>query len=230
MAKSLKGKLIVIDGIDGSGKKTQTDLLVKNLKEKEVKVKVVDFPQYHKKSSTLVQLYLTGEFGSAQEVTPYQASIFYACDRFAAKNKIQEWLKQGYFIISNRYTSANQIHQAGKIKNLKAKNKFLDWLENLEFKILGISQPDLVFYLSLPPALAQNLVSKKGFRKYLSGNKKDIHETDYLHLMDAWKNGLLVAKKYSWQVIKCYQGKKVLPRPVIAQKIWAIASKKLKVK
>ena len=108
-----KGKFIVIDGTDGSGKATQTKLLVKKLRKEKYKVKLADFPQYNKKSAGLVEEYLSGKYGTEKNVGPYVASIFYACDRYDASFKIRKWLKEGNIVISNRYVTANMGHQGG---------------------------------------------------------------------------------------------------------------------
>ena len=113
----MRGKLIVIEGTDGSGKGTQTGLLIKRLKKEGYKVMIADFPQYGQRSATMTEDYLNGKYGSAEHVGAYRASIFYACDRFDASFKMREWLKDGGIIISNRYVSASMGHQAGKIKN-----------------------------------------------------------------------------------------------------------------
>ena len=199
----MKGKLIVIDGTDGSGKETQTNLLAKKLKTKKLEVKVVDFPQYGKKSASLVEEYLNGKFGSPKEVGPYRASIFYACDRYAASFYMNKWLEQGKIILSNRYTSANAGHQAGKIKNKKERDKFLEWLEHLEFNIFKIPKPDENIFLFMPPEIGQQLVDKKNPRAYLNGNKRDIHENDLNHLKDASEAYQYVAEKYNWFTINC---------------------------
>ncbi|MFH1173218.1 MAG: thymidylate kinase [bacterium] len=219
---------IVIDGIDGTGKETQTKLLVEKLTAAGLPIKMFDFPQYGQKSAALVEMYLNGEFGSAGEISPYQASVFYVCDRLAAKKEMIAWLNEGKIIVSNRYVSSSQIHQAGKIKDEAAKEKFLTWLDNLEFELFGVPKPDLIFYLSLPPQMAQELVDKKGAREYINGQRKrDIHEADTEHLQNAWQNGLGLAKKFDWQVIDCYDQGQILSREAIAEKIWSIVAPKL---
>lgn len=199
----MKGKLIVIDGTDGSGKATQTNLLVEKLKKKGKKVELIDFPRYGQKSAGLVEEYLNGKFGTAEEVGPYKASIFYAVDRYAASSKIKKWLSEGKIVISNRYASSNMGHQAGKIKDLKERDKFLRWLEELEFVIFGIPKPDVNILLYMSPEIGQKLVDKKGHRDYVNGTKKDIHESDINHLKDAAEAYKYVAKKFDWIVIDC---------------------------
>ena len=200
-----KGKLIVIDGTDGTGKGTQTELLKKRLKELDYKVFVADFPRYGKKSAGMVEEYLNGNLGTSKEVGAYRASILYATDRYAASFEIKERIEQGYIVLSNRYVSANMGHQAGKIKDLKERDKYLEWLEDLEFNIFGIPKPDLNILLFASPEINQKLVDEKdaGSREYINGKKRDIHEADKQHLQDAFDSFLYVADKYDWVKIDC---------------------------
>ncbi|MBW2965629.1 thymidylate kinase [Candidatus Woesearchaeota archaeon] len=198
-----KGVFIVIAGTDGSGKTVQTKKLVENLKNVGKDVETIEFPQYGNKSAALVEEYLTGKYGSADEVGPYRASIFYACDRYAASFKIRKWLDEGKIVIANRYVSANMGHQAGKIKDTAERDKFLAWLEDLEFNIFGIPRPNLNILLFVPPEIGQKLVDKKGHREYIGGKKRDIHEADLEHLKNAADAYMYVAKKYSWLIIDC---------------------------
>jgi dTMP kinase len=199
----MKGKLIVLDGTDGSGKATQTKLLVERLKKQGHKVETADFPQYGQKSAALVEEYLNGKFGTAEEVGPYRASVFYAVDRYAASFKIREWLNQGKIVVSNRYVSANMGHQAGKIKNLKERDNYLSWIDNLEYDIFKIPRPDAIILLYMTPEIGQKLVDKKGSRTYIGGAKRDIHEADLNHLKNAAEAYQYVAKKYNWVIIDC---------------------------
>jgi dTMP kinase len=205
-----RGKLIVIEGIDGSGKATQVKLLVDRLHKEGVKVMSTDFPRYGEKSAYFVEKYLRGEFGSAKDVGPYIASVFYALDRYDAAEKIREGLKKGMTIISNRYTSANLGHQGGKIRDKKTRDRYIDWLLHFEYEILGIPKPDLTIFLDVEPKAAMKLIKLKGKRKYTRG-KKDIHEIDLTHLKQAREAYLYAAKKYGWKVIDCMDGKKILP-------------------
>jgi dTMP kinase len=216
----MKGKFIVIDGTDGSGKGTQTNLLVKKLEFEGYDVEVADFPQYGQRSAALVEDYLNGKFGSAKEVGPYRASIFYACDRYAASFKIKKWLEQGKIVISNRYVSANMGHQAGKIKDIKERDKYLEWLENLEYGIFEIPKPDMTLLLFMPPEVGQKLVEKKGLRAYIKDGKKDIHEKDLEHLKDAAEAYKYVAKKYGWTIINCVDNKKIMTIEQVHKLVW----------
>lgn len=215
-----QGKFIVIDGTDGSGKATQTKLLVAKLEQNNYPVKMIDFPQYGQKSAGLVEEYLNGKFGQALEVGPYRASIFYACDRYAAAPQINEWLAQGNIVISNRYVSSNMGHQAGKIKDEAERDKFLDWLFHLEFNIFEIPKPDLNILLYLPPEIGQTLVDKKGSRDYVGGQKRDIHEADLQHLLDAAQAYKYVADKYNWLTINCAPDNILLPIEEIHTILW----------
>ena len=198
-----RGKLIVIDGTDGSGKGTQTRLLIERLKSEGYSVELADFPQYGKRSATMVEDYLNGKFGSAKKVGPYRASIFYAADRFEASFQMREWLKEGKIIISNRYVSSSMGHQAGKIKDKKRRKRFMKWLLQLEYDIFQIPKPDKTILLYMPVEVGQKLVDKKGQRKYLGDKKRDIHEEDLNHLKDAAKSYLGIVKKYKWTTIDC---------------------------
>lgn len=224
-----KGKLIVLDGLDGSGKATQTRLLISKLKKQGYQTAVTDFPQYYKSFfGKIVGRYLSGEFGTAKQVSPYLASILYAADRWEAKERMDKWLSQGKIVISNRYVSANQIHQTGKIKGKKEKEKFLKWLEKMEFEVFDIPKPDLILYLNVPYQIGQKLVMKKGSRGYIGGIKKDIHEGSKKHLIDAQQQIFSLIKKYNnWQQVDCTSKGRILSKPQIAEKIWKIVNKSL---
>lgn len=215
-----KGIFIVIDGTDGSGKETQTNLLIKKLKESGHDTERVDFPRYGQKSAGLAEEYLNGKFGTAREVGPYRASIFYACDRYAASFDIKNWLNQGKVVIANRYVSSNMGHQAGKIENQQERDRFLKWLDDLEFNIFEIPRPDLIILLYMPPALGQQLVDKKAPRDYVGGKKRDIHEADLQHLKDATEAYLYVAKKFDWPIIECVPDGRLISPEEISNLLW----------
>lgn len=225
-----KGKFIVIDGIDGSGKATQTKLLLKRLKKKKFKTATIDFPQYYNNFfGKMTGRYLSGEFGAAQEVSPYLASILYALDRWESKDFILKELEKGKIIICDRYASANMIHQGGKIKETKKREELIKWLEEMEFEILKISKPDLVIYLDIPHKIGQALVDKKSKRAYTKGKKRDIHENDENHLKNARSQALkLVEKNKNWLKINCVKNKKLLSPEKISDLIWDKLEKVLK--
>ena len=154
------GKLFVIDGTDGSGKQTQFTKLKERLEKENIKYIEVSFPNYDSPSSSLVKMYLSGEFGEhANDVSPYIASTFYAADRYATyKKDFEEYYNNGGIILADRYTTANMVHQAGKIKDKKERKKFLDWLFDLEFNIYKIPKPDKVFFLNMPPKKSLELI------------------------------------------------------------------------
>jgi len=218
------GKLIVIDGTDGSGKATQTERLVKRLEAEGYAVAIADFPRHGQRSATLVDDYLTGTFGTAEEVGAYRASIFFACDRYAASFEIKKQLAEGKIVISNRYVSANMGHQAGKIKEVSEVNKFLVWLENLEYGIFDIPKPDATVLLYMPVEIGQQLVDKKGNRDYVGGEKRDIHEDDIGHLTDAASAYLYVAKKYHWHTIQCAPDGNLRTIEDIHEELWTLVS------
>lgn len=198
-----KGKLIVLDGTDGSGKATQTKLLFEKLKQDGLEVEYISFPRYGKGSATLVGDYLSGKFGKPDEVKPEVASIFYACDRYVASFKMKEWLTQGKLVICDRYVSANMGHQAGKIEDSEKRDKFLEWLDHLEFEIFEIPRPDINFLLDMPTEVGQKLSAEKWTPDYVQGGKRDLHESDINHLKHSKKAYNHVAEKFKWKIIKC---------------------------
>ena len=220
-----QGKLIVIDGTDGSGKETQTKLIIKRLEQEKINVKMADFPQYGQKSCVLVEEYLNGKFGSAEEVGPYKASLFFAYDRCAASPWMKDWLNQGGIIISNRYVSSNMGHQAGKIKNSQERDKFLDWLDDLEFNKFRIPRPNLTILLYMPVEIGQQLVDKKGHRDYVGGKKRDIHENDKQHLIDAAEAYKHVSNRFGWPVIECAPEGNLKSPAEINLELWNVVKK-----
>lgn len=220
----MKGKFIVLEGTDGSGKTEQFNLLIKRLKKQGHLIKTVDFPQYGKPSAYFVEKYLRGQYGSWSEVGPYQASIFYALDRYEIAIKIKQWLKQGKIVLANRYVASNLGHQGVKIKSKSARKDFFKWINNLEYKILAIPKPDINLFLHMPAEIAYQLIDKKGAREYLGSKKRDIHEQDILHLKAAEKIYSEVAELFPryFRTIECAPGNKLLSINEIAEKIWKI--------
>ena len=215
------GQLIVIDGTDGSGKKTQSKLLIERFKKEGRNAVYFDFPRHGMPSAALVDEYLNGKFGTADEVNPYAASIFFAVDRFAGAPDIRKVLVQGDIVVCDRYVSANMGHQAGKIHDIVERDKYLEWLDNLEFgPIFSIPRPDINILLFVPTHIGQQLVDKKDQRQYLGEKKRDIHENDMTHLNDAASAFLYVAKKYNWIVIDCAPNDVMLSIEEIHEMIW----------
>lgn len=204
------GKLFVIDGTDGSGKQTQFNELKKRLDEEEINYRLVSFPNYDSPSSSLVKMYLSGEFGqNAKEVSPYIASTFYAADRYATyKKDLEEYYNNGGLILADRYTTANMVHQTGKISDEVEREKFLDWLWDLEFNIYGIPVPTKAFFLNMPPEYSAKLMENRE-NKFTHDMKKDIHESDKGHMEDSYNAACNLVKKYDWYEVKCVRNNQI---------------------
>jgi len=204
------GKLFVIDGTDGSGKQTQFNKLRERLENEGVNLKVVSFPNYDSESASLVKMYLSGAFGTnAQEVSPYIASTFYAADRYATfKTGYEEFYNNGGIILADRYTTANMVHQAGKIKDKAERKKFLDWLWDFEFNLYGLPVPTKSFFLNMPTEYAMKLMQDRE-NKFTHESKKDIHESDKNHLIDAYNAACELASEYDWHEVKCVKDDKI---------------------
>ncbi len=195
------GKLIVIEGLDGSGKSTQLDLLPQNLLKQGIKSRSVSFPDYESDSSALVKMYLGGKFGTKpNDVNAYAASLFYAVDRFASyKTNWGEYYNQNGVIVSGRYTTSNAVHQTSKMPENEWKD-FLDWLYDLEYNKVGIPKPDKVIFLDMPVEVSQKLLSDR----YKGDEaKKDIHESDTAYLDKCRKAAMFTAEYSGWTIIPC---------------------------
>jgi dTMP kinase len=219
-----RGKLIVIDGTDGSGKATQVGLLIKRLKRDKKKVKVIDFPDYYSNFfGKFIGHCLSEQYYNFVKVHPKIASVLYAADRFESKDKIEEWLKEGNIVIANRYASANQIHQGGKIVNTKKREEFLKWLAEMEYKVFKIPKPDAVFYLSVPVAMVLKLIKDRnwGQRRGYIGNKSDVVEKDKKYMENSYKSALWLAKtQKGWIKIECVKDGKLDTREEIHKKVY----------
>jgi thymidylate kinase/thymidylate synthase ThyX len=179
--KNRQGLFIAIEGTDGSGKGTQFELLQNSLKKLGHEVEVFDFPQYDQPSSYYVKEYLNGKYGTANEVDPYTASLFYSLDRFDVSDKIRRALNDGKIVLANRFTGSNMAHQGTKFDNLEQRRGYFIWLDNLEYQMLQIPRPDISIVLRVPAEIAQSLVDQKGKRSY-TDKKRDIHEADLSHM------------------------------------------------
>lgn len=229
-----KGKLIVVDGIDGSGKATQVSLLSKRLKKSGFKVKTIDFPRYYKNFfGKLIGEYLTGTFGDFIKTDPRVASVLYAADRFESSKDIKKWLGEGYIVVADRYVSANQIHQGGKIENPKERKEFLGWLDRMEHGVFAIPKPDLVVFLDVPfevskEWLEQKLAKRK--KKYLKG-KRDVAEDNLLHLKNS-RDGALVLEKQNknWVKIKCCEGMTCMLPEQVHETLFSVVKRRLRLK
>lgn len=195
------GKLIVIEGLDGSGKSTQLELLPENLIKKGIECKTVSFPDYDNPSSTLVKMYLAGDFGKkADDVNAYAASTFYCVDRYASfKANWGEFYNNGGTIVAGRYTTSNAVHQCSKLPEKEWEN-FLEWLYDFEYNKVAIPKPDKVIFLDMPIEVSQKLLSS---RYKGDDTKKDIHECDTEYLARCRKAALFTAKYSNWDIISC---------------------------
>lgn len=218
------GKLVVIEGLDGSGKATQTQLLAQQLNKVGRQVLPVTFPDYESQSSALVRMYLAGEFGSQpDDVNAYAASSFYAVDRYASLAK--HWghfYQRGGLVLADRYTTSNAIHQCAKLPDDQWP-EFVDWLADFEYQKLGIPAPDLVICLDVPPELSQQLM----LERYGDEAKKDIHERDLEYLIRCRKAAHWCAQRLGWQLVVCENNNAMRTRQEIADEIWAILSREV---
>ncbi|MDE6678694.1 MAG: thymidylate kinase [Ruminococcus sp.] len=197
------GKLIVIEGLDGSGKHTQALLLRDYLESTGKSVKLVSFPDYESPSSSLVKMYLSGDFGTdADSVNPYASSTFYAVDRFASfRTKWKDFYENGGIVIADRYTTSNAVHQCSKLPKDQW-DGFLKWLFEFEYEYMGIPQPDIVIYLRADTAVSQKLISG---RYNSDESKKDIHERDVDYLKRSQISADYCAEKLGWNIIECIE-------------------------
>ena len=195
------GKLIVIEGTDGSGKSTQFRLLTGRLESEQVKFQKLVFPQYSEPSSALIRMYLGGEFGkSPSDVNAYAASAFYSVDRYASYRKVWgKWYEEGGLVVSDRYTTSNAVHQASKEPEDKRED-FLNWLYDFEYDKLGLPRPDLVIYLDVPTDFTEKMLRH---RETETHTHADIHEQDMQYLATCRRMGRAAAEHYGWTVIRC---------------------------
>ena len=213
----MKGKLIIIEGLDGSGKSTQIELLTKRAQSLEKKVRQIKFPNYEEDSSALVKAYLGGELGSLNEISAYAASTFYSVDRYATyRRHMKEDYENGCIFLLDRYTTANMYHQTTKLPRAEW-DSFLNWLEDLEYNKLELPKPDLVLYLDMRPQTAKRLMEA---RYHGDESKKDLHESNFQYLLSCRDAALYAAERCGWQVLECCDGEKPLPIDVIAEMIW----------
>lgn len=218
-----KGKLIVIDGLDGSGKSTQLEIVQKKLEDMGVPVKPISFPDYESPASALVKMYLNGEFSdNPEDINAYAASSFYAVDRYASYMK---YWKEDYFsgklILAARYVSSNAIHQMVKLDESEY-DRYLQWLYDYEYEKLGLPRADKVIFLDMPTNISQKLLSK---RYNGDESRKDIHEAHVSYLENCRKTAIYAAKKLDWTVIECSDGENPLPVDIISENVMKEISK-----
>jgi dTMP kinase len=222
----MKGKLIVIEGTDSSGKETQSKLLYQYLLNKGIPCRIVHFPNYDSPSSSLVKMYLAGEFGTeADSVSPYVASIFYAGDRYASwKTDWMPFYEQGGVIIVDRYVMSNLIHQASKLNTTEEKNGFRDWLYDLEFQIFSLPKPDMTIFLHVDIDLTFALMEER-LNKITSEEKKDIHEKNYNYMKRSYETACYFSKEEKWEIVDCMLEGEMKPIDVIHGEIISLCDK-----
>jgi len=209
----MKGRFFVIDGTDGSGKATQTKLLISRMLRVSLPVQTITFPQYGHKSAGLVEEYLAGKFGTPEEVGSRRASIFYAVDRYASSGKISNWLEDGNHVIADRYVASNMGHQGSKERRSEERMAFYKWNDELEFGTFKIPRPDLNIILHVPAAVSMELIEKRG-------NAKDSHE-NLAHLTAAETTYLEMARIFpGFRLIECVEDGKLLSPEKVHEKVW----------
>ena len=211
------GKLLVLEGLDGSGKETQSKILEQSLIKKGINVKRIEYPNYDDESSYLVKLYLSGKiYEDPMLVNAYASASFYACDHYISYEKNwKNFYLNDNFIISDRYVSSNIIYNLGKMKEDNWDN-FLNWIYDYEFLKLGMPKENILIYLDVDPNISKNLIEKRGM-------KKDIHEKNLSYLINCRKAALFAANKLGWHVVKCCGDEKILTIEKIAADIEKLA-------
>jgi len=211
------GKLIVIDGIDGSGKSTQLGLLEKELKTYGLETEKIHFPRHKTPTAYFVDQYLKGAYGN---LNAYAASIFYAVDRFEASKQIKQWLSEGKIVLSDRYMTANAAHQGCKISDALERLKFFKWLDNMEYNIFSIPKPDLNIILNMPYLSAHKLLNS---RQKPADHKDNMHEKSLTHLRLAQIVYLQIAGLFpNTRLVECVEGKNVLFELDVHNKVWEL--------
>lgn len=218
----MKGKLVIIEGGDGSGKATQTDLLVRRLRQEGCQVRSVSFPDYDSESSALVKMYLRGDFGTdADAVNPYAASAFYAVDRFASyQMQWKRFLLDGGIVVADRYTTSNMLYQMIKIEGEEAQTAYLDWLWDFEFVKLGLPVPDAVVLLDVPLTVTEQLMANRQGKT--GGTTGDIHEGNEEFLRKCHDAYDVLARRYGWLRVSCAQEGQMRPAGAIHDDVYQL--------
>ncbi len=218
--------LIVLEGVDASGKATQTKKLCERLKKMGKDIKTITFPDYDSPSSEPVKMYLSGLLGkSADSVNAYAASALFAVDRFCSfKTGFGKDLEEGKIVVADRYVTSNFIHQASKISSLYEKDAYLDFQSDFEYNKIGLPKPDIVIFLDVPPELSLSLMKERE-NKFTHEKEHDIHECDADYIRRSYENALYVAEKFGFTKINCEENGKLKSIDSIADCIFDAVSK-----
>lgn len=225
----MKGKLIVIDGADGSGKTTQVKLLVDDLKKNGCNVKTMDFPCYESFFGKMVADYLNGNLGDLKDVDPKLAALLYALDRADQKEKICQWLNEGAIVVLDRYVESNLAYSSAKVEAGES-DSIINWIQKLEYEKFKLPKSDLVVFLNVPRDVSKRLIENREEKGYLKGSKDDIHEKDWHYQQRVLENYLKLAKRFNWTVIECAREGKLLPKDKIFESLERAVSTALSLK
>lgn len=206
----MSGKIIVIEGPDASGKKTQAELLVARLQKEGFESVMIDFPQYEKRYGKIIQAFLNGAYGDPQKVSPYFSSLLYAADRKDALPKLREWLDHGKIIVMDRYVSSSKAHISTKLP-LSQRKRFIEWIDSIEYEKNQLPREDLTIYLDVPVTVTQGWIRKK---------KKDLHERNVNYLEKTKHMFDRIAKEQEWIIIDCMNDERPLTKEGIHEKVW----------
>ena len=214
------GRLIVLEGTDGSGKATQTARLFQRLTGYGVPCRRVEFPRYGEESSALIRMYLGGQFGTSPgDVNPYAASTFYAVDRYASfKQDWGDFYRQGGLVLADRYTTSNAVHQGSKLSG-EGRREYFAWLHDFEYRLMGLPRPDLVLYLDVPVEQTGENMRRRSAE---TGRGSDIHENDQEYLKNCRLAAREAAEVFGWRVIPCAEGGSMRSIEDIHEEIWRI--------
>lgn len=224
-----RGKLIVLEGIDGSGKRTQLDMLARALAQRNVPLRQISFPRYEGFFGKLVARFLNGDFGPLDAVDAHFSALLYAGDRYEAKSNIEADLAAGHTMLADRYIGSNLAHQGARVRR-EDRDEFIEWLKKLEYEVYSLPAEDLVIYLRVPVAEAHRLVGQKGARDYTK-LERDILESNIAHLEAAADVYDRLAQQPNWVRIECFDaGATALrsPEAIHAEILAAIEARVLK--
>jgi dTMP kinase len=224
------GMFIVVDGLDGSGKATQTKLLTERLTREGIAFETIDFPSYDRTTfGTLIGEALAGKRGDFLHIDPRIGSAIYALDRFEMSPTIRTWIAEGKVVVADRFTSSNQIHQGGKVRSAEERKEFMHWLEHMEHDVLGIPRPDAIVYLRVPVAVSAKLLAEKREAKNraLPEGEKDTVERDEEYVERSYESAEMLSKEHGWHVIDCAEGEKIRTPEAIHEDVWGVVKLKL---